>query len=56
LGTYKVLSDIFSLGKQGDTIDSNLLDGCNIQALVDGEHIVEVNTKTSKSLTSEVEK
>lgn len=45
---YKVTSDIFSLGAKGDTIDAELLDGCNIGALIDGEHIAEVSTKSSK--------
>ena len=56
MATYKVLSDNFSFGKQGDSIDNSVLDGCNIQALIDGEHIVEVNVKASKPLTSEQEK
>ena len=53
--TYKVLSDNFALGKQGDVLDSALLDGCNIEALVEGGHIAEINSK-SKSVTSETEK
>lgn len=54
--TYKVLSDNFALGKQGDTVDNALLDGCNIVALIDAGHIAEVNAKVSKSVTSEQEK
>lgn len=54
--TYKVLSDNFVLGNQGETIDSALLDGYNIESLLAGEHIVEVNAKISKSVTSETEK
>jgi hypothetical protein len=54
--SYKVLSDNFALGKQGEVLDSALLDGCNIEALVEGEHIAEVNAKISKSVTSETEK
>jgi hypothetical protein len=54
--TYKVLSDNFVLGKQGETIDTALLDGYNIESLVAGQHIVEVNAKISKSVTSETEK
>ncbi len=54
--TYKVLSDNFSLGNQGEVLDSALLDGCNIQALIEGEHIAEVNAKISKQVTSETEK
>jgi hypothetical protein len=55
--TYKVLSNKLALGKQGETIDSDLLDGCNIQALVDGGHIAEVNAKVlKKEITEETEK
>ena len=55
--TYKVLSNRFALGKQGDTVDSALLDGCNIQALIDGGHLAEVNAKVlKKEITEETEK
>lgn len=54
--TYKVLSDNFAAGKQGEVLDSALLDGCNIQALIDGGHLAEVNAKISKPVTSETEK
>ena len=55
MATYNVLSDNFSLGKQGETIDSDLLDGCNIESLIQGGHLAEVNAKP-KSITSETEK
>ena len=54
--TYKVLSDNFVLGNQGETVDSALLDGYNIESLVEGGHLAEVNAKISKSVTSEQEK
>jgi hypothetical protein len=54
--SYKVLSENFSLAKQGETVDSALLDGCNIEALVDAGHIAEVSAKVSKTVTSEQEK
>jgi hypothetical protein len=54
--TYKVLSENFALGKQGDTVDNALLDGCNISALIDAGHIAEISAKVSKSVTSEQEK
>jgi hypothetical protein len=54
--TYKVLSNKLALGKQGETIDSDLLDGCNIQGLIDGGHIAEVNTKFSKQDIKETDK
>jgi hypothetical protein len=53
---YKVVSDNFALGNQGETVDSALLDGCNIEALIESGHLAEVNTKISKSVTSETEK
>jgi hypothetical protein len=51
--TYKVLSDRFALGKQGDTVDSDALVGCNIEALVDGGHIAEATTKVLKKENKE---
>jgi hypothetical protein len=56
MASYKVLSDNFSLGKQGELLDSALLDGCNIEALVEAGHLAEVSAKVSKSVTSEQEK
>jgi|APGre2960657404_1045060.scaffolds.fasta_scaffold531978_2 hypothetical protein len=56
MASYKVVSDNFALGKQGELLDSALLDGCNIEALVEGGHLAEVNAKVSKSVTSEQEK
>lgn len=56
MASYKVLSDNFALGKQGEVLDSTALDGCNIEALVEGGHLAEVNAKVSKSVTSEQEK
>jgi hypothetical protein len=54
--SYKVLSDNFSVGKQGEVLDSTALDGCNIEALVEAGHLAEVSAKVSKSVTSEQEK
>jgi hypothetical protein len=54
--TYKVLSNKLALVKQGETVDIALLDGCNIQALIDGGHIAEVNTKFSKQDIKETDK
>jgi len=56
MANYKVLSDNFALGKQGETVDSTLLDGCNIAALVEAGHLAEVSAKVSKSVTSEQDK
>ena len=56
MASYKVLRDRFALGKQGETVDSALLNGCNISALVEAGHIAEVSAKVSKTVTSEQEK
>jgi hypothetical protein len=56
MASYKVLSENFSAGKQGEVLDSEVLDGCNIGALIEGGHLAEVNAKISKSVTSETEK
>ena len=54
--SYKVLSDNFAAGKQGEVLDSIALDGCNIEALVEAGHLAEVSAKVSKTVTSEQEK
>lgn len=55
--TYKVLSDNFSLGKQGESVDSNALEGCNVEALIEAGHLAEVSGKVSKKeITEEQEK
>ena len=56
MASYKVLSNKFSAGKHGEVLDSALLDGCNIEALVEAGHLAEVSAKVSKSVTSETEK
>ena len=56
MASYKVLSDRFALGKQGEVLDSTALVGCNILALVEAGHIAEVSAKVSKSVTSEQDK
>lgn len=40
--TYRILSDNCSLGAQNKTVESDALEGLNVQALVEGGHIVEV--------------
>jgi hypothetical protein len=47
--SYKILSDRLTIGKQGQTIDEEALDGANIQALVDGGHIEAVSPKSNKT-------
>lgn len=51
MASYKVLSDNFALGSKGDTLDDNALEGCNISALVEGEHIVEIVSRKKDSVT-----
>lgn len=50
MATYKILSDNFTLGNKGDSIDEKALDGANIAALIDGGHIEPVsgNKKTDE--------
>jgi hypothetical protein len=44
--SFKILSDRLTIGKQGQTIDEDALDGANIQALLDGGHLEAVGVKT----------
>jgi hypothetical protein len=56
MATYKVLSDNFALASQGETVDSKVLEGCNVEALIEAGHLAEVGSKVSKQVTSEQEK
>lgn len=53
MSKYKILSDNFVLGSQGDTVDSEVLEGCSIAALIEAGHIAEVSDKVSKKSVSE---
>jgi len=46
--TYKVMSNRFALGEIGKTLDSDALDGCNIEAAIEAGHLAEINTKVLK--------
>lgn len=56
MATYKVLSDNFALASQGETVDSKVLEGCNVEALIEAGHLAEISSKVSKQATSEQEK
>ncbi len=53
---YRILSDNCTLGKQGETISADALVGINVDALVEGGHLAEVNVKIPKQDTKESEK
>ena len=46
MSSFKILSDRLTVGKQGQTIDVDALEGANIQALLDGGHLEAVGVKT----------
>lgn len=39
---YKITSDNTTLGKQGATVNDDALVGLNVNALIEGGHVVEV--------------
>jgi hypothetical protein len=51
MAQYKVVSDNFALGAKGDTVDSAVLEGSNIAALIEGEHIVEISVKKKDTVS-----
>jgi len=53
---YKVISENFTLGKQGDNINGDDLEGLNVDALIDGGHLAEVNVKVLKQEPKEMDK
>jgi hypothetical protein len=52
MATYKITSDRTDLGALGATIDGSVLDGLNVQALIDGGHITSNEIKTVKAETT----
>jgi hypothetical protein len=46
MATYKIISDNFAKGAKGASISDADLQGLNIPALIEGEHLVEVKGKT----------
>lgn len=56
MANYKVMSDNCTLGKQGETISADDLEGFNVDALLDGGHLAEVNVKVFKQDTKETDK
>jgi len=53
---YKVISENCTLGKQGDNINGDGLEGFNVDALVAGGHLAEVNVKVLKQEPKEMDK
>lgn len=53
MAQYKVLSERFTGGKVGSLVDTDNLEGCNIEALVTGGHLVEAPSKTTKTESTE---
>jgi hypothetical protein len=49
MASYKVLSDRVADKKAGDTISDAELDGFNVDALIEGQHIEAIAAKASKS-------
>jgi hypothetical protein len=56
MANYKVMSENCTLGKQGATLSADDLEGFNIDALLDGGHLAEVNVKVPKQDTKESDK
>ena len=56
MANYKVMTDKCALGKQGATLTADDLEGFNVDALVNGGHLAEVNVKVSKQEPKESDK
>jgi hypothetical protein len=56
MATYRVISERFSLAKQGASVDSAALEGYNVDALVSAGHLEEVVAKAAKADTTETPK
>jgi len=49
MASYKVVSDLVSGKKSGDTITDEELVGCNVDALIEGGHITAESTSKTKA-------
>lgn len=48
MATFKIVSDNTTLGKPGDTVTSDALEGLNVEALVAGGHLEPVSISSRK--------
>lgn len=50
MAQYRIKSDNLTIGKQGDAISDDKLDGLNIEALIAGDHLelITTNKKTNE--------
>jgi hypothetical protein len=48
MAQYKIVSDNCSLADKGSVIEDQALEGFNVDALIQGGHIVEITAKVSK--------
>lgn len=48
MATYKIISDNSALGKSGDSVSSDALEGLNVDALIEGGHIQLVVTSARR--------
>jgi len=53
MAQFKIVSENFALGAAGETVSEEVLDGCNIVALVEGGHLVEVSNKVKAEKETE---
>jgi hypothetical protein len=53
---YRITSDRLTLGKQGDVISDDALEGVNVEALIAGGHLAEVKAATNNNNKNTEEK
>jgi len=56
MANYKIISENCTLGTQGSNISGDDLEGVNVDALIEGGHLAEVNVKVSKQEPKESDK
>jgi len=52
---FKVISDNFTLGKQGSTVSESALEGLDLVMLVEAGHLEPMNVKSSNKTTTQAE-
>jgi hypothetical protein len=55
MSQFKVLSDNFTYGKQGSTVNESTLEGLDLVMLVEAGHLEPITSKSSNKPTTQTE-
>jgi hypothetical protein len=55
MSQFKVISDNFTYGKQGSTVSESVLEGLDLQMLVEAGHLEPIAAKANNKTATQVE-